>query len=173
MIVLGVDGSPRGAGKTACVIRAVLDGAADRGANVNLIRHDAADIVSRIADSDAVVFGSPTYRASHSAAMRVLLEAIDREGAEAPLLATPALVVMTGGSPSHFLGTEDLASTLRVFFGIQVLSPSLYFDPQHFDDDGRTTEETAERCRTHGAALWELAAAVRNSVALRALRPLA
>lgn len=172
MKVLGIDGSPHGPGKTARMIGHVLEGAAGRGAAVDLIKSDATDVVDRIAEADAVVFGSPTYRASHSAAMRSLLERLDRDGVKAPLLATPAAVVMTGASAAHFLGTEDLASTLRGFFGTQVLAPSLYFHAQHFDGAGDAGSDAVDQCRTHGAALWELAAAVRNSTALRSLKPL-
>lgn len=172
MKVLGIDGSPHGPGKTAKMIGHVLEGAASRGAAVDLIRHDAVDIVDRIAGADAVVFGSPTYRASHSAALRSLLERMDRDGVKAPLLATPAAVVMTGGSAAHFLGTEDLAGVLRGFFGTQVLAPSLYFHPQHFDSAGDAAEDAVEQCRRHGSALWELASAVQSSTALRELKPL-
>lgn len=172
MKILGIDGSPHGPGKTAKVVGHVLEGAASRGAAVDLITCGAPDAVDRIAEADAVVFGSPTYRASHSSALRALLEKMDRDGAKAPLLATPAAVVMTGGSTAHFLGTEDLAGVLRGFFGTQVLAPSLYFHPQHFDSEGDAVPGAVEQCRTHGAALWELAAAVRNSAALRSLKPL-
>lgn len=172
MIVLGIDGSPHGPGKTARVIREVLEGAAQERATVEMLRHDAPNVLTRIQEADAIVFGSPTYRASHSSALRSLLERIDRDGNKAPLAATPAMVVMTGGSPAHFLGTEDLANTLRGFFGTQVLSPSLYFHPAHFDDDGEVKGDTAAQCRVHGTALWELTAAVRASTALRTLKPL-
>lgn len=172
MKILGIDGSPNGPGKTAKVVGHVLEGAADRGAAVDLITCGAPDAVDRIAEADAVVFGSPTYRASHSSALRALLEKIDRDGAKAPLLATPAAVVMTGASAAHFLGTEDLAGVLRGFFGTQVLAPSLYLYQQHFDGVGAARPDAVEQCRTHGAALWELAAAVGNSTALRSLKPL-
>lgn len=172
MIILGIDGSPHGPGKTARVIAQVLEGAAQQGATVEMRRHDAPDVLTRIQEADAVVFGSPTYRASHSSALRSLLERMDRDGDNPPLAATPAMVVMTGGSPAHFLGTEDLANTLRGFFGTQVLSPSLYFHPAHFDDDGEVKVATAAQCRVHGNALWELTAAVGASTALRTLKPL-
>jgi FMN reductase len=172
VIVLGIDGSPHGPGKTARVISEVLQGAAQQGATVAMLRHDAPDVLTRMGEADAVVFGSPTYRASHTSALRSLLERVDRDGDKPPLAATPAMVVMTGGSPAHFLGADDLANTLRGFFGTQVLSPSLYFHPAHFDEDGEITDETAAECRLHGNALGELTAAVRGSTALRQLKPL-
>lgn len=172
MKILGIDGSPNGPGKTAQVVEHVLAGAAGRGAAVDLITSDAPNAVDRIAEADAVVFGSPTYRASHSSTLRALLEKMDRDGAKAPLLGTPTAVVMTGGTAAHFLGTEDLAGVLRGFFGTQVLAPSLYFHHQHFDVAGNACHDAIELCRIQGAALWELATAVQNSTALRSLRPL-
>ncbi|WP_104088156.1 NADPH-dependent FMN reductase [Arthrobacter sp. GMC3] len=171
MKIVGVDGSPFGPGKTAAAIAAVLAGAANRGAQTELIRHDDPAAVDRIARADAVVFGSPTYRASHTAALRALLEKIDRKQGEEPLAGTPVAVVMTGASSAHFLGTRDLANTLSGFFGTQVLAPDLFFQGRDFDDAGAPSGRAAELCQLHGAALLELAAAVQASTALRALRP--
>lgn len=171
MIVIGVDGSPHGPGKTAAAVSAVLAGAAGRGAAIELIRHDDPDVVARIAAADAVVLGSPTYRATHTAALRALLEKFDRKTGAEPLAATPVAVVMTGASGEHFLGTRDLSATLSGFFGTQVLSPELYFHGGDFDAAGQPAGRAAELCAVHGEALVDLAVAVKGSAALRALRP--
>jgi len=171
MRVLGIDGSPYGPGKTAAAIAAILAGAAGRGAETTLIRHDDPQAVEHIAAADAVVFGSPAYRASHTAALRTLLEKIDRKDDDQPLAGTPTAVVMTGASGSHFLGTRELSATLGGFFGTQVLAPDLYFQGRDFDDDGAPIGRAAELCQLHGEALAELAAAVQGSTALRALKP--
>lgn len=171
MKVLGVDGSPHGPGKTAAAVSAVLAGAAGRGAATELIRHDDPDVVARIAQADAVVFGSPTYRATHTAALRTLLEKVDRKPGNEPLAGTPVAVVMTGASDAHFLGTRDLSATLAGFFGTQVLAPDLYFQGRDFDADGSLAGRAAELAPLHGEALLALAGAVRESAALQALRP--
>ncbi|MGA7205309.1 MAG: NAD(P)H-dependent oxidoreductase [Specibacter sp.] len=170
MKVLGVDGSPFGPGKTAAAVNAILAGAAAAGAETELIRHDAPDAVARIAQADAVVFGSPTYRATHTAGLRTLLEKIDRKPGDEPLAGTPVAVVMTGASGEHFLGTQDLSATLGGFFGTQVLAPDLYFQGRDFDVSGSPTGRAGELCTLHGQALVELAAAVGGSEALAALR---
>ncbi|ALE06420.1 hypothetical protein AL755_14700 [Arthrobacter sp. ERGS1:01] len=170
MIVLGIDGSPYGPGKTAAAVATVLAGAADAGAQTELIRHDDPEAVARIAAADAVVFGSPTYRASHTAVLRTLLEKIDRKAGDEPLAGTPTAIVMTGASPAHFLGTRELAATLSGFFGTQVLAPELFLHGGDFDG-GAPAGRAAELCTLHGQALVELAAAVGGSVALRALKP--
>lgn len=172
MIVVGVDASPFGPGKTSTIVAAVLDGAAARGAVTWLIRHDAPDVLERIAEADAVVFGSPTYRGGHTAALRALLEKIDRKEGNEPLAATPVAIVMTGASQAHFLGTRELATVLSGFFGTQVLSPDLYVGAHDFDSAGVPREDVQLVANLHGQALVELAAAVENSTALKILRPL-
>ena len=171
MIVVGIDGSPYGPGKTAAAVSAILAGAAGRGADTELIRHDHPDVVARIGAADAVVLGSPTYRATHTAALRTLLERIDRKAGAEPLAGTPVAVVMTGASGEHFLGTRELSATLTGFFGTQVLAPDLYFHGADFDADGLPAGKAAERSVLHGEALVELADAVKGSAALKALRP--
>ncbi|MFC8304585.1 NAD(P)H-dependent oxidoreductase [Specibacter sp. NPDC057265] len=172
MKVLGVDGSPYGPGKTAAAITAVLAGAAGSGAETELIRHDDPDVVERIAAADAVVLGSPTYRATHTAALRALLEKIDRKAGAEPLAGTPVAVVMTGASGEHFLGTRELSTTLTGFFGTQVLAPDLYFRGTDFEAGGQADARATELSKRHGAALVDLARAVQGSAALQSLRPL-
>lgn len=168
-----MDASPHGPGKTHRMIAEILAGAADAGAHTELVRHDDELILGLIAAADGVVFGSPTYRASPTAAMRLLLERIDRGSAtdKGPLHSTPAVVAMTGASTAHFLGTRELSNALSGFFGTQVLSPDIYLDPTAFNPDGTIETDLAQRLRLHGAALTELIAAVQASHSLQKIRP--
>lgn len=172
MKVVGIDGSPYGPGKTAAAVNAVLAGAAGRGAETQMLRHDDPEVVARIGEADAVVLGSPTYRATHTAALRTLLEKADRKPGAGQLAGTPVAIVMTGASGEHFLGTRELAATLAGFFGTQVLAPDLYFHGSDFSAAGQPAGRAAELCLLHGEALVDLAAAVKGSAALLALRPL-
>lgn len=171
MIVVGIDGSPYGPGKTAAAVAAILAGAASQGAETELVTHDHPDVLARIGGADAVVLGSPTYRASHTAVLRTLLERIDRKPGAEPLAGTPVAVVMTGASGEHFLGTRELSTTVAGFFGTQVLAPDLYFPGGDFDAEGRLAGRAAELAELHGQALVDLAAAVKGSAALGRLKP--
>ncbi|MEV7136522.1 NAD(P)H-dependent oxidoreductase [Arthrobacter sp. NPDC093128] len=155
------------------MVTEILAGAAEAGAQTELVRHDDDAILGLIAAADGVVFGSPTYRASPTAATRLLLERIDRSTAEdqGPLHSTPAMVAMTGASAAHFLGTRELSNSLSGFFGTQILSPDVYLDSKAFNPDGTIETDTAQRLRLHGAALTELAAAVQTSHHLQNIRP--
>ncbi|MCW2678448.1 MAG: NADPH-dependent reductase [Modestobacter sp.] len=175
--VLGLVASPQGSARTALAVAAVLDGAREAGATTTqlaLVEHDRAEVLQAVADADAVVFGSPVYRATYSSLLKQLLEATERGRygeATAPLRGTAAAVVLTGATPHHYLAVDSLRSVLAGFFAAQVLSPGLYLDHSGYVDGGALTEPVRELAGSHGRALAELAAAVRTSSALRGLEP--
>jgi FMN reductase len=174
MKILAVDASPGGPGKTSRVLQEILAGATEQGAETVSVRHDAEDVIGLIAAADGVVFGSPTYRASPTAALRLLLERIERGApgtAGGPLHRTPVMAAMTGASSAHFLGTREISNALSGFFGVQVLSPDVYVEASAFTANGTIEPEVAARLRLHGAALTELAQAVARSRFLRCLAP--
>ena len=177
-MVLGVVASPRAGGRTATAVAGVLAGAAASGARtavVELSELDTADVVQRIDDADAVVFGSPVYRATYSAQLKSLLERVERGKhgeTTAPLRGKAAAIVMTGASGHHFLATEGLHAVLTTFFAVQTLAPALYLETSAYTPESGLTPQAAELGRSHGSALTELAAAVRGSEALRRLEPL-
>ncbi|MBW0115634.1 NAD(P)H-dependent oxidoreductase [Pseudonocardia abyssalis] len=177
MKVVGVAGGPDAGGRTSTAIAAVLTGAASAGALTDLIElggAELADVVAAIDAADAVVFGSPVYRATYSALLKTLLEGTERgrwgERTQ-PLQGKVAATVITGASGHHFLATNDLRNVLAGFFAVQVLSPGLYFDHGAYVDRGTLTDDSAALAAGHGAALVDLATAVRGSAALSALVP--
>jgi FMN reductase len=176
LTVLGLVASPQGSARTALAVGAVLDGAREAGATTTqlaLVEHDRAEVLQAVADSDAVVFGSPVYRATYSSLLKELLEVTERGRygePSAPLRGTAAAIVLTGATPHHYLAVDSLRSVLAGFFAAQVLSPGLYVDHSGYAD-GALTEPMRELAGSHGRALVELAAAVRASSALRSLEP--
>lgn len=177
MIVLGVAGGPEAGGRTSTAIAGVLAGAATAGAETSLVELGGAalpDVVAAIEAADAVVFGSPVYRATYSALLKSLLEGTERGkwGEEtAPLQGKAAATVLTGASGHHFLAANDLRNVLAGFFAVQVLAPGLYFDHAGYVDRSTLTGDSAALAAAHGAALVDLTAAVRGSAALAALTP--
>jgi FMN reductase len=158
--VLGVVAGPEPGGRTATAVAGVLAGA------------DA--VIAAFGDADAVVFGSPVYRATYSALLKDLLERTERGKwgeSTAPLQGTVAATVLTGASGHHYLALGDLRNVLAGFFAVQVLSPGLYLDHGGYVDRTTLTEQSAELAASHGAALADLAAAVRGSAALQAITP--
>lgn len=176
--VLAVAASPNGSGSTGKALTGVLAGARDEDAEVRLIQLAAEStdsVIAAIEAADAVVFGSPVYRASHTALLADLLEQIGRSfdnEHSTPLNAKAVAIVLTGASHHHFLATEKLRSTLASFFAAQTLSPGLYLTPADFTQDKELNDFARDLARLHGRALVELAAAVRAGDALGMLRPL-
>ena len=178
MLVVAVVGSPKAGGRTRVAVDAVLQGVAD-GAETRVLElaetgHD--DVLAAVGEADAVVFGSPTYRADISAQLKALLDATPRGASYEtgdPLRGTTCATVLTGASDHHFLAVEKVRGILGGFFGAQLLSPGLYLPAAAFTDDGRALrDEQQQLAALHGRALVELAAAVRSSKWLRELRPL-
>jgi FMN reductase len=91
--------------------------------------------------------------------------------ATAPLQGKAAAVVLTGASGHHFLAVNDLRDVLSGFFGVQVLAPGLYLDHSAYVDRSTLDEDSLALTAAHGAALADLATAVRASAAMGALRP--
>jgi FMN reductase len=175
--VLGVVAGPEPGGRTATAVAGVLAGAEKAGATTSqleLAEVGAEAVIAAFADADAVVFGSPVYRATYSALLKDLLERTERGKwgeSTAPLQGKVAATVLTGASGHHYLALGDLRNVLAGFFAVQVLSPGLYLDHGGYVDRGTLTEQSAELAATHGAALADLAAAVRGSAALQAITP--
>lgn len=169
--IIGVVAGPEPGGRTAAAVAGILAGTGADTALIELSQTPVAEVTTAFADADAVVFGSPVYRAGHTASLRALLEATERGKWGAPLQGKAAAVVLTGASGHHFLAVDGLRSVLAGFFAVQVLSPGLYLDHSGYLDRNTLTEQSAELAAAHGRALADLTTAVRGSEALRAITP--
>jgi FMN reductase len=179
-LVLGIDCSPTGPGRTGNAMGTVLDGATATGAETALIHlggeeaTPVADAVERMLGADAFVLGSPTYRATFAAPFKGLVDATPRGmwgETDAPLTAHAVAIVGTGASAHHFLGLRGMRDLLTEFFAAHVLSPGLYVEHADFGEDRQLLPPVAERAKLQGAALVELAAAIAASTALGSVEP--
>lgn len=175
LTIIGISGGPEPGGRTSTAIAAVLAGAgATDTALLELSQVTTEEAIAALAEADAVVFGSPVFRATYSALLKDLLERTERgkwgERTD-PLRGTVAATVLTGASGHHFLAANDLRNVLSSFFAVQVLSPGLYFDHAAYESRTELTEANAALAGAHGAALADLASAVRSSTALSTIAP--
>jgi FMN reductase len=175
--ILGVVASPHASARTRHAVATVLAGAQQAGAAtsvLSLAETGLPPVLAAMAEADAVVFGSPVYRATYTALLKTLLEATERGRygeSSAPLQGKATATVLTGASHHHFLAVDSLRNVLAGFFAAQVLSPGLYLEHSAFTDGSQLAAEAAQIAMAHGAALADLARAVRESAALRALQP--
>ncbi len=175
MRIIGVAGGPEAGGRTSTAIAGVLAGVTDAETSlIELSQTSVPEVIVAVEAADAVVFGSPIYRATYSALLKDLLERTERGKwgeKSAPLQGKVAATVLTGASGHHFLALNDLRGVLAGFFAVQVLSPGLYFDHSGYADRSTLNEASAALSAAHGAALSDLAAAVRGSKSLAAITP--
>lgn len=166
MRVLAIDGSPAGAGRTVTVLEAVLAAAASAGAETTLLGLAATDgvetavsAIEALAPGDALVLGTPIYRATYAAPLKALLDAVPRDfrTGDGPLRARAVGIVATGASLHHFLGLNELRTILAAFFAAHVVPPGLYVPRQGFDD---TAEGAPVLAAPHDAEAAVLGAAL-------------
>lgn len=178
--IVAIDGSPSGAGRTARAIRAVLDAAETAGAEsalhglANAADANLAAIVNSLDGADAVVFGSPIYRASFATPLKMLFDRLPRGmwgEDQAPLRGKAVGIVATGASLHHFLGLNDFRNVLSGFFATHVLPPGLYVPRDGFGSDGLLQSPYSDQAARQGRGLVELAVALRTSHTLRILEP--
>jgi len=180
MRVLAIVASPTGGGKSVAAAEAVLVGARAAGAETELVELagvDSSDEVQASLDrAEGVVFAAPVYRARAAFPLKVFLDGLPRGmwgDTSAPLQGKACALVLTGATWHHFLAVDELRGVLATFFAAQVLSPGLYLPGEAFTEGQELSQRWSELAAAHGAALNDLARAVRESKALRGLRPLA
>jgi FMN reductase len=182
MLVLGIDGSPTGAGSTARAIEQVLAAASAAGATTRLLSLGpeaefparVEEVSSAMLDADAFVIGTPIYRASHSAMVKRLLERTPRGmwgETETPLQGRAVGLVATAASLHHFLAIGDLREALAGFFAAHVLPPGLYVPAAGFSSDGALVGDYAESACVLGQAVVRLQETLDSQPILRQLTP--
>ena len=174
--VVAVDGSPQGGGRTRTALDAVVTAASDAGASTEIIGlADGIDeALGRLAAADALVFGSPVYRASYATPLKDLLDHTPRGmwgETDEPLRAKPAGLVLTGSTWHHYLAVGDLRDVLAGFFAMHVLSPGLYVPSDGYDDANTLRPDFVELAAAQGRGLLELATVLATSPALSQIRP--
>lgn len=178
MKVVGIVASPSDGGRTTTAVAGILGGAAKAGAQTSLLELATTEqpaAIAAIDGADAIVLGSPVYRATYSGLLKDLLENTQRGlhgETTAPLRGKAVALALTGASAHHFLSPDGLRNVLASFFATQVLSPALYLEHKDFADRSTLGDVAASWANQHGAALVDLARAVRGSSALSTLDPL-
>ena len=80
-----------------------------------------SEIVGTVMDSDVLVFGSPTFKATYTGMLKVFLDRIGG-GALTGRLAVP---MMVAGGPQHALAVETSLRPLLVELGATCVTPGL------------------------------------------------
>jgi FMN reductase len=110
------------------------------GRDPETLDDDTPALLAAVAAADPVIFATPTYRASMTAALKNLFDQLP-----VPALAgkTVGLVTM-GGSPHHYLGADRHLRDVLAFFGALVLPVGVYLTPDQFPDGEPSDRVAAE-----------------------------
>lgn len=92
-----------------------------------------ADAVRTVAESELVVFASPTFKATYTGLLKLFLEQFDGGTGLAGALAVP---VMLGAGPAHALAPDLLLKPVLVELGATAALPGLYLADRTFAEDG-------------------------------------
>ena len=82
--------------------------------------------VDRIAAADAVIVGTPVYKAGISGLLKTFVDILDDD----LIVAKPVLLAATGGSPRHSLVIDDHMRPLFAFMRALILPTSVYAAPE-------------------------------------------
>jgi FMN reductase len=101
---------------------------------------DTRGAIATIASADAVVFGSPVYRATYPGALKNLLDHLS-----VPALQNkPVGVVAIAASDHHFLGVDSHMRFVLAWFGALTLPNSVYLKNSDFEDGVLTSDSARE-----------------------------
>jgi FMN reductase len=99
-----------------------------------------AEAVGPIAEADAVLVGSPVYRASMPATLKNLLDHLP----VAALRDKPVGLVVVGAAPQHALGVDRHVRDVLSWFGALPLPTSVYLTNAQFADGVPSPEATEQ-----------------------------
>lgn len=111
--------------------------------------------IDRLADADAIIVGSPVYKAGISGLLKTFVDILDND----LIVAKPVLLAATGGSPRHALVIDDHMRPLFAFMRALALPTSVYAAPE--DWGSAELGERIERAAT------ELAVIVRAGIEMQ------
>ncbi|MEV0294568.1 NAD(P)H-dependent oxidoreductase [Nocardia sp. NPDC050710] len=102
-----------------------------------------------VAESELVVFASPTFKATYTGLLKLFLEQFDGGAGLSGVVAVP---LMLGAGPAHALAPDLLLKPVLVEIGAIAALPGLYLSDRTFLEDGAIAAYT-ERWRPVVAAL--------------------
>ncbi|MBB3937044.1 FMN reductase [Aureimonas phyllosphaerae] len=176
--ILGISGSVRRPSRTTTLVAQLTDRIAralgGTGEVIELV--DAAphlfsalerdalgetgrDLIQRIETADALVVGTPVYRASYTGALKHLFDLVDHRA----LSGRPVVLAATGGSTLHGLVTEHQLRPLLSFFGALTLPTTLYATEADFESFALTDPAIAARVERAAREAAQLIAAQRRA----------
>src|SRR5882757_1979363 len=121
------------------------------GRDPSELSDDTAAVLDAISAAEPLIFATPVYRGSMTAALKNLFDQLP-----VPALAGKVVgLVAMGGSEHHFLGADRHLRDVLAFFGALVLPVSVYLSSADFPDGepGRRAAESLDELLASAFAL--------------------
>jgi FMN reductase len=96
-----------------------------------------ASAVAAVAESDLVVFGSPTFKATYTGVLKLFLDQFATGDGLRDVVAVP---VMLGAGPAHALAPDLLLKPVLVELGAATPAPGLYLLDSTYRTDDRIAD---------------------------------
>ena len=149
MKLIGISGSPSSRSKTLAAVETAVRHAAERhpaveaevlslvdyglvfcdGRDPSLYEGDTRRVIDKVVEADALVVGTPIYRATYTGILKNLFDLLPNDA----LLGKPVGLVATAGSDHHYLAIEHELKPLVGFFQAHALPGAVYAKNEHFD----------------------------------------
>ncbi len=161
--IVGVSGSPTDPSRTTALVRRVTEAFAERlGGEAQVIElatvlpalatgggpaglgPEAREALDLVEGADALVVGSPAYRATYSGLFKLFFDYVGQYA----LVDTPVVLTATGGSDRHALLVEHQMRPLFGFFQALTLPLGIFANERDFTDYRVSSPELDERIET-------------------------
>lgn len=111
-------------------------------------------VVRSVETADALIVGTPVYRASYTGALKHLFDLVSHEA----LIGKPVILAATGGSHLHGLVTEHQLRPLLSFFGALTVPTAIYATEADFEGYSLTSQAVIDRIHRAADELGRLIA---------------
>ncbi|MFG6446436.1 NADPH-dependent FMN reductase [Microbacterium sp. P07] len=121
-----------------------------------------AGLNAHVAESDVVVFASPTYKATYTGLLKAFLDRYPANG----LKGVVALPVLTGADATHSMGPTFTLAPLLVELGATVPGRGFYFVSSQMDRLDELVDAAAAEYRDNLSRMAALAASASRTAAV-------
>ena len=166
MKLLGLSGSPTERSKTLVAVEKAVEYAEEfypsistetinvrdydvqfcDGRDTSLYEGDTKLIIDKVIEADALIIGSPMYRATYTGMLKNVFDLIPNDA----LYGKPVGLIATGGSYHHFLAIEHALKPVIGFFQAYALPTD-----EHYSDGVLVDEEILDGLRWLATAIVE------------------